>query len=144
MEFVHVRYSSLHFTLLTVDLRITTIHVLSRFDLQTTKLFAINWTSKIPLSNESIVVVFVIRIPYPSKSFLHRFLSKLTLLKLVLIFCRDLQVVNSHLLRDLTERDLWDDEMKNQMIASNGSIQVQWGLKSWSSLLFAWDGHSIP
>lgn len=35
----------------------------------------------------------------------------------------EFQVVNHHLLRDLTERDLWDDEMKNQMIASNGSIQ---------------------
>jgi hypothetical protein len=32
--------------------------------------------------------------------------------------------VNHHLLRDLTERDLWDDEMKNQLIAANGSIQV--------------------
>jgi ribonucleoside-diphosphate reductase subunit M1 len=34
------------------------------------------------------------------------------------------QVVNHHLLRDLTERDLWDDDMKNQLIAANGSIQV--------------------
>ena len=34
------------------------------------------------------------------------------------------QVVNHHLLRDLTERDLWDDEMKNQLIGANGSIQV--------------------
>jgi hypothetical protein len=32
--------------------------------------------------------------------------------------------VNHHLLRDLTERDLWDDKMKNQLIAANGSIQV--------------------
>ena len=31
--------------------------------------------------------------------------------------------MNQHLLRDLTERDLWDDEMKNQLIAANGSIQ---------------------
>ena len=36
------------------------------------------------------------------------------------------QVVNHHLLRDLTERDLWDDEMKNQLIGANGSIQVSW------------------
>jgi ribonucleoside-diphosphate reductase subunit M1 len=35
----------------------------------------------------------------------------------------EFQVVNHHLLRDLTERDLWDDEMKNQLIAANGSIQ---------------------
>ena len=45
-------------------------------------------------------------------------------LKPKLIIWDVLQVVNHHLLRDLTERDLWDDEMKNQMIASNGSIQV--------------------
>ena len=31
--------------------------------------------------------------------------------------------MNHHLLRDLTELDVWDDEMKNQLIASNGSIQ---------------------
>lgn len=31
--------------------------------------------------------------------------------------------MNQHLLRDLTERDLWDDDMKLQMIANNGSIQ---------------------
>jgi len=35
----------------------------------------------------------------------------------------EFQVVNHHLLRDLTERDLWDDDMKNQLIAANGSIQ---------------------
>merc|ERR1711953_1042527 len=35
----------------------------------------------------------------------------------------EFQVVNQHLLRDLTELDLWDDDMKNQLIASNGSIQ---------------------
>ena len=32
-------------------------------------------------------------------------------------------MVNQHLLRDLTERGLWDDEMKNQLIGSNGSVQ---------------------
>ena len=36
----------------------------------------------------------------------------------------EFQVVNQHLLRDLTELDLWDDEMKNKLIAANGSIQV--------------------
>ena len=35
------------------------------------------------------------------------------------------QVVNPHLLKDLTERGLWNEEMKNQIIAHNGSIQVQ-------------------
>merc|ERR1711981_158584 len=35
----------------------------------------------------------------------------------------EFQVVNQHLLRDLTELDLWDDEMKNKLIARNGSIQ---------------------
>lgn len=35
-----------------------------------------------------------------------------------------LQVVNPHLLKDLTERGLWSEEMKNQIIAHNGSIQV--------------------
>lgn len=33
------------------------------------------------------------------------------------------QVVNPHLLKDLTERGLWSNEMKNQIIAANGSIQ---------------------
>ncbi|KAH8410669.1 hypothetical protein KR009_011758 [Drosophila setifemur] len=35
----------------------------------------------------------------------------------------EFQVVNHHLLRDLTELDLWDDDMKNQIITSRGSIQ---------------------
>merc|ERR1712025_1521204 len=35
----------------------------------------------------------------------------------------EFQVVNQHLLRDLTELDLWDDEMKNKLISSGGSIQ---------------------
>jgi ribonucleoside-diphosphate reductase alpha chain len=32
-------------------------------------------------------------------------------------------VVNKHLLRDLTKLGLWDDEMKNKLIANNGSVQ---------------------
>ncbi len=32
-------------------------------------------------------------------------------------------VVNKHLLKDLVEAGLWNNEMKNQLIASNGSIQ---------------------
>jgi len=35
----------------------------------------------------------------------------------------EFQVVNHHLLKDLTELGLWNDAMKNQMIAHNGSIQ---------------------
>lgn len=35
----------------------------------------------------------------------------------------EFQVVNQHLLRDLTERDLWNNDMKQELIASNGSIQ---------------------
>lgn len=36
----------------------------------------------------------------------------------------EFQVVNHHLIKDLTERGLWDDDMKNQIIANNGSIQT--------------------
>lgn len=32
-------------------------------------------------------------------------------------------VVNKHLLRDLIKLDLWDDEMKNELISANGSVQ---------------------
>jgi ribonucleoside-diphosphate reductase alpha chain len=32
-------------------------------------------------------------------------------------------VVNKHLLRDLVKLGLWDDEMKNRLIAANGSVQ---------------------
>uniref|UniRef100_H3D2J8 Ribonucleoside-diphosphate reductase n=1 Tax=Tetraodon nigroviridis TaxID=99883 RepID=H3D2J8_TETNG len=35
----------------------------------------------------------------------------------------EFQIVNPHLLKDLTERGLWSDGMKNQLIAHNGSIQ---------------------
>ncbi|XP_052865534.1 ribonucleoside-diphosphate reductase large subunit isoform X1 [Anopheles cruzii] len=35
----------------------------------------------------------------------------------------EFQVVNHHLLKDLTELDLWDDDMKNKILAHNGSIQ---------------------
>ena len=35
----------------------------------------------------------------------------------------EFQVVNHHLLKDLTDLDLWDDDMKNRLIANNGSIQ---------------------
>ena len=32
-------------------------------------------------------------------------------------------VVNPHLLKDLTELGLWDANMKNQLMAANGSVQ---------------------
>lgn len=35
----------------------------------------------------------------------------------------EFQVVNKHLLKDLTRLDLWTDEMKNKLIAHNGSVQ---------------------
>lgn len=35
----------------------------------------------------------------------------------------EFQIVNHHLLRDLTEQGLWDDATKNEIIAKNGSIQ---------------------
>jgi ribonucleotide reductase alpha subunit len=31
--------------------------------------------------------------------------------------------VNPHLLRDLTDLNLWNDDMKNNLIGNNGSIQ---------------------
>ena len=36
----------------------------------------------------------------------------------------ELQIVNQHLLKDLTELGVWDDDMKNLLIAHNGSVQV--------------------
>ncbi len=33
-------------------------------------------------------------------------------------------IVNKHLLRDLVERNLWNDGMKNKLIAANGSVQA--------------------
>merc|ERR1711953_1662796 len=35
----------------------------------------------------------------------------------------EFQVVNQHLLKDLTELNLWNEDVKNQIIAANGSIQ---------------------
>lgn len=33
-------------------------------------------------------------------------------------------IVNPHLLRDLTARGLWDEDMQNEILASFGSVQV--------------------
>ncbi|KAJ8688326.1 hypothetical protein QAD02_024121 [Eretmocerus hayati] len=61
-------------------------------------------TAQILGNNESIE-------PYTSNIYTRRVLSG------------EFQIVNPHLLRDLTERDLWDEEMKNEIIANNGSVQ---------------------
>uniref|UniRef100_A0A8C6PSU6 Ribonucleoside-diphosphate reductase n=1 Tax=Nothobranchius furzeri TaxID=105023 RepID=A0A8C6PSU6_NOTFU len=39
----------------------------------------------------------------------------------------EFQIVNPHLLKDLTDQGLWNEDMKNQLIAQNGSIQVNSG-----------------
>ncbi|XP_033224569.1 ribonucleoside-diphosphate reductase large subunit-like [Belonocnema kinseyi] len=61
-------------------------------------------TAQILGNNESIE-------PYTSNIYSRRVLSG------------EFQVVNPHLLKDLTERDLWDEDMKNEIIANNGSVQ---------------------
>merc|ERR1719384_1440627 len=35
----------------------------------------------------------------------------------------EFQVVNQHLLRNLTELDIWSEELKNEIISANGSVQ---------------------
>lgn len=61
-------------------------------------------TAQILGNNESIE-------PYTSNIYTRRVLSG------------EFQVVNPHLLKDLTDRNLWDEEMKNEIIANNGSVQ---------------------
>lgn len=39
------------------------------------------------------------------------------------VLAGEFQIVNPWLLRDLVDRGLWDDAMKNTIIAHNGSIQ---------------------
>ena len=43
---------------------------------------------------------------------------------LLFFFSLSLQIVNSHLMRDLSERGLWNDDMKQMLIKNNGSVQV--------------------
>merc|ERR1711881_386968 len=40
----------------------------------------------------------------------------------------EFQVVNKHLLRELTERGLWNDDMRMQLIANMGSVQTIFGI----------------
>jgi len=49
--------------------------------------------------------------PYTSNIYTRRVLSG------------DFQVVNQHLLKDLSDLGLWDDNLKNEIISQNGSIQ---------------------
>ncbi|KAI8822019.1 ribonucleotide reductase [Fimicolochytrium jonesii] len=49
--------------------------------------------------------------PYTSNIYTRRVLSG------------EFQIVNHHLLKDLTELNLWNDDMKNRIIGDNGSIQ---------------------
>lgn len=61
-------------------------------------------TAQILGNNESIE-------PYTTNIYTRRVLSG------------EFQVVNHHLIKDLTDRNLWDDTMKNQVMANRGSIQ---------------------
>ncbi|XP_013405225.1 ribonucleoside-diphosphate reductase large subunit [Lingula anatina] len=61
-------------------------------------------TAQILGNNESIE-------PYTSNLYTRRVLSG------------EFQVVNQHMLKDLTEKGLWNDDVKNQLIAHGGSIQ---------------------
>ena len=49
--------------------------------------------------------------PYTSNIYTRRVLSG------------EFPIVNKHLLKDLVKRNLWNDGMKNQIIAANGSVQ---------------------
>ena len=42
----------------------------------------------------------------------------------IILIRRFFQVVNHHLLRDLVERELWDEDLKNELIMNSGSVQV--------------------
>ncbi|XP_055332658.1 ribonucleoside-diphosphate reductase large subunit-like [Paramacrobiotus metropolitanus] len=74
-------------------------------------------TAQILGNNESIE-------PYTSNIFVRRVLSG------------EFQVVNHHLLRDLTNRGLWNDDMKNDLIANNGSVQTIDGMPEDLKLLY--------
>ena len=63
-------------------------------------------TAQILGNNESIE-------PYTSNLYVRRVLSG------------EFQVVNDHLLKDLTDLGLWNADMKNRLMYENGSIQVR-------------------
>lgn len=62
-------------------------------------------TAQILGNNESIE-------PYTSNIYVRRVLSG------------EFVIVNPHLLRDLTARGLWDEDMQNEILANFGSVQV--------------------
>ena len=45
-------------------------------------------------------------------------------------------VVNKHLLKDLIELDLWNEQLKNELIAANGSIQHIEGIPAYIKMLY--------
>jgi ribonucleoside-diphosphate reductase subunit M1 len=51
--------------------------------------------------------------PYTSNIYVRRVLSG------------EFTVVNQHLLHDLTRLGLWNPELKNELVANNGSVQVR-------------------
>ena len=55
--------------------------------------------------------------PYTSNIYVRRVLSG------------EFTVVNQHLLHDLTQLGLWNPELKNELVANNGSVQVGQGDK---------------
>lgn len=82
-------------------------------------------TAQILGNNESIE-------PYTSNLYVRRVLSgEFQVYQFALIvpsqIVSDLffQVVNDHLLKDLTELGLWNPDMKNRLMYENGSIQVR-------------------
>ena len=45
--------------------------------------------------------------------------------------------MNQHLLHDLTRMGLWDADMKNELVAANGSVAVS-GASWWVERLLLW------
>ena len=62
--------------------------------------------------------------PYTSNIYTRRVLSG------------ELIVVNKHLLKDLIELDLWNEQLKNELIAANGSIQHIEGIPAYIKMLY--------
>ena len=55
--------------------------------------------------------------PYTSNIYVRRVLSG------------EFTVVNQHLLVDLVRLGLWTPDLKNELVAANGSVQVRFGLR---------------
>lgn len=81
---------------------------IAKFGIRNSLLIALtptSFTAQILGNNQSIE-------PYTSNIYLKRVSSK------------EFQVINPHLLRELTKLKLWNEQMKNEITASNGSIQA--------------------